>query len=70
MNRDDFGHIAGYQQLKKLRIVLAILRGCVVLSTLRQEAETTVSHDQTKRVTYLTELFFYSHREMFRDWLD
>ncbi|MGR8978964.1 MAG: zeta toxin family protein [Gammaproteobacteria bacterium] len=70
MNKNNFGHIAGYQQLKKLRTVLAILRGCVVLSTLRKEAEATVSHDQTKRVTYLTELFFYSHREMFHDWLD
>lgn len=70
MPKNDCSHIAGYKQLKKLRTVLAIARGCVVLSALRQEAEATVSHDQTKRVTYLTELFSYIHREMFHDWMD
>jgi len=39
-----------------------------LLSTLQQEAEGTVSHDQTKRVTYLTGLFSRIHREMFQDW--
>ncbi|MGR9086315.1 MAG: zeta toxin family protein, partial [Gammaproteobacteria bacterium] len=61
---------AGYSQLKKLRTVLAIARGCVILSTLRQEAEATVSHDQTKRVTYLTQLFSFIHREIFHDWME
>lgn len=70
MNEHACPRIVGYKQLKKLRTVLAIARGCVVLSTLRQEAESTVSHDQTKRVTYLTELFSYIHREIFHDWMD
>jgi hypothetical protein len=70
MHQSIYSHIAGYKQLKKLRTVLAIARGCVVLSALRQEAEATVSHDQTKRVTYLTELFSTIHREMFHDWMD
>jgi hypothetical protein len=60
--------IAGYRALKKLRTVLAIARGCVLLSVLRQESEVTISHDQTKRVTYLTELFSHIHREMYHDW--
>jgi len=55
-------------QLKKLRTALAISRGTKLLSTLLQEAEGTVSHDQTKRVTYLTTLFTRIHREMFHDW--
>ncbi|MFI3185030.1 MAG: zeta toxin family protein [Methylococcaceae bacterium] len=62
--------ISGYKQLKKLRTVLAIARGSAVLSTLQQEAEATVSQDQAKRVTYLTELFSRIHREMFQDWKD
>lgn len=62
--------ISGYRQLKKLRTVLAIARGCVLLSTLRQETEVTVSHDQTKRVTYLTQLFSHIHREIFHDWME
>jgi hypothetical protein len=60
--------ISGYKQLKKLRTVLAIARGSYLLSTLQQEAEATVSQDQAKRVTYLTELFSRIHREMFYDW--
>ncbi len=60
--------ISGYQQLKKLRIALAIFQGTKLLASLKQEAEVTVSHDQGKRVTYLTELFSRIHREMFRDW--
>ncbi len=54
--------------LKKLRTALAISQGSKLLSTLLQEAEGTVSHDQTKRVTYLTMLFTRIHREMFHDW--
>ncbi|MGR9114193.1 MAG: zeta toxin family protein [Gammaproteobacteria bacterium] len=57
-----------YDQLKKLRTALAISQGTKLLSTLQQEAEATVSHDQTKRVTYLTGLFSRIHREMFHDW--
>lgn len=60
--------ISGYQQLKELRTALAILQGTKLLSTLQQEAEATVSHDQTKRVTYLTGLFSRIHREIFQDW--
>jgi len=60
--------ISGAKQLKKLRNALAIARGRKLLSTLQQEAETTISHDQAKRVTYLTELFSRIHREIFHDW--
>lgn len=55
-------------QLKKLRMALAIARGAGFFATLQQEVETTVSHDQAKRVSYLTELFTRSHRELFYDW--
>ena len=68
MNKSVLPRITGYKQLKKLRTVLAIARGCVLLSALRQENEATISHDQTKRVTYLTELFSHIHREMYQDW--
>ncbi|MGD0959261.1 MAG: zeta toxin family protein [Methylomonas sp.] len=61
-------NIASYKQLKKLRTVLAILQGVNLLPTLIREMESTVSHDQTKRVTYLTALFTRIHREMYRDW--
>lgn len=60
--------IPGYQQLKKLRRALAIAQGSMLLTTLQREAESTVSHDQAKRVTYLTGLFSRIHREMFFDW--
>ncbi len=68
MNKNNIPRIAGYRQLKKLRTALAISQGTKLLSTLQQEAEGTVSHDQTKRVTYLTELFSRIHREIFQDW--
>jgi fido (protein-threonine AMPylation protein) len=68
MNKNNIPRISGYKQLKKLRTALAILQGTKLLSTLQQEAEGTVSHDQTKRVTYLTGLFSRIHREMFQDW--
>ena len=68
MNNNKTIQIAGYEQLKKLRIALAIFQGTKLLATLKQEAEATVSHDQGKRVTYLTELFSRIHREMFHDW--
>ncbi|MEC4750600.1 zeta toxin family protein [Methylomicrobium sp. Wu6] len=68
MTHSVLPRIAGYKQLKKLRTVLATARGCVLLSALRQENEATISHDQTKRVTYLTELFSHIHREMYQDW--
>ncbi len=70
MNDSTALHISGYQQLKQLRTALAILQGTKLLSTLKQEAETTVSHDQSKRVTYLTMLFSRIHRAMFHDWMD
>ncbi len=68
MNNNNKINISGYAQLKKLRTALAILQGTKLLSTLLQEAESTVSHDQTKRFTYLTMLFTRIHREIFHDW--
>ena len=68
MTKNTIPRIEGYKQLKKLRTALAISQGVKLLSTLQQEAEGTVSHDQTKRVTYLTELFSRIHREIFQDW--
>ncbi len=62
VDNDDF------EPLTKLRTALAIYQGTKLLSTLRKESEATVSHDQAKRVTYLTELFSRIHREMFHDW--
>ncbi|WP_347987190.1 zeta toxin family protein [Methylomonas sp. AM2-LC] len=62
--------ISGYKTLKKLRTVLAILQGTRLIATLTQEQQSTVSHDQTKRVTYLTALFTRIHREMYSDWKD
>ncbi|MFM8333371.1 MAG: zeta toxin family protein [Candidatus Methylumidiphilus sp.] len=70
MTEDIPAPIAGAAQLKKLRNALAIARGRKLLSTLQQEAESTISHDQAKRVTYLTELFSRIHREIFHDWKD
>jgi hypothetical protein len=68
MSKNTVPRITGYKQLKKLRTALAISQGVKLLPTLLQEAEGTVSHDQTKRVTYLTELFSRIHREIFQDW--
>ena len=65
---NNIPRITGYKQLKKLRTALAIAQGTTLLSTLQKEAEGTISHDQTKRVTYLTELFSRIHREIFQDW--
>ena len=67
-NNNKHPRISGYQQLKKLRIALAIAQGIKLLSTLQHEAEDTVSQDQAKRVTYLTKLFSRIHRNMFHDW--
>jgi len=60
--------ISGYRQLQRLRTALAIARASAILGALQREAESTVSHDQAKRVTYLTELFLRIHRELFHDW--
>lgn len=68
MSQNPAANIPAYRQLKKLRTALAIAQATRLLSTLLQELETTVSHDQTKRVTYLTSLFTRIHREMFSDW--
>ncbi|HIG92532.1 MAG TPA: toxin [Methylococcaceae bacterium] len=56
------------KQLKKLRRALGIFQGTQLLATLQHETEGTVSHDQAKRVTYLTELFYRIHREIHHDW--
>ena len=68
MNQNPHRSIPGYRQLKRLRTALAIAQGSRLLSRLLQELEATVSHDQTKRVTYMTGLFSRIHREMFSDW--
>jgi fido (protein-threonine AMPylation protein) len=68
MTSENIRQHSDFKQLKKLRIALAISRGTELLSTLRKESEATVSHDQSKRVTYLTELFSRIHREIFHDW--
>jgi hypothetical protein len=70
MPTDDYRSIPSYQQLKKLRTALAIARGCALVSTLQREIESTVSHDQAKRVTYLTELYSRIHRDLYYDWKD
>ena len=67
MNNDS-PQFTDIEHLTKLRTALAISQGIKLLATLRKESEATVSHDQAKRVTYLTELFSRSHREMFHDW--
>ncbi len=68
MNQNPHRGIPAYRQLKRLRTALAIAQGSRLLSRLLQELEATVSHDQTKRVTYMTGLFSRIHREMFSDW--
>ena len=68
MTHNPHRSIFAYRQLKRLRTALAIAQGSRLLYRLLQELEATVSHDQTKRVTYLTELFTRIHREMFGDW--
>ena len=60
--------IVGGSQLKKLRNALAVIHCRRLLATFQKEAEGTISHDQAKRVTYLTELFSRIHREIFEDW--
>jgi len=68
INQNPHRSMPAYRQLKRLRTALAIAQGSRLLSKLLQELEATVSHDQTKRVTYLTELFSRIHREIFADW--
>lgn len=61
-------YIVGGDQLKRLRNALAVIHCRHLLSTFQKEAEATISHDQAKRVTYLTELFSRIHREIFEEW--
>lgn len=68
MNNNNPSSTTDFDHLSKLRTALAISQGIKLLSTLRKESEATVSHDQAKRVTYLTELFSRIHREIFHDW--
>jgi fido (protein-threonine AMPylation protein) len=68
MNQITTPRLSGYLQLKKLRNALAIIHCRKLVSTFQKEAEGTISHDQAKRVTYLTELFSRIHREIFHDW--
>ena len=68
MLEETTSKISGYGQLKKLRTALAISQGRKLISTLQYEARRTISHDQTKRVTYLTSLFSLIHRELFHHW--
>ncbi len=57
-----------FSQLKKLRTALAVCQGTRLLLVLQQEAESTITHDQSKRVTFLTGLFSRIHRELFHHW--
>lgn len=57
-----------FKQLKKLRTALAVSQGTEFITTLRKEAEATVSQDQSKRVIYLTNLFIRIHREVYIHW--
>ncbi|MEE9338987.1 MAG: zeta toxin family protein [Methylococcaceae bacterium] len=68
MSNQEISDFSEFEHLTKLRTALAISQGTKLFSTLRQESEDTVSHDQSKRVTYLTELFSRIHREIFHDW--
>lgn len=68
MSQIDTFEVSGFTQLKKLRNALAIVQCRKLVSTFQKEAEATISHDQAKRVTYLTELFSRIHREIFHDW--
>lgn len=69
MNHDaNSSPVPGNEQLRQLRTALAICQGIKLLPTLQHETEATISHDQTKRVTYLTGLFSRIHREMFHHW--
>lgn len=68
MQQNPYRAVPAYRQLKRFRTALAIAQGSRLLSKLLQELEATVSHDQTKRVTYLTGLYTRIHREMFSDW--
>ena len=68
MNNTQKVEQKNFEHLTKLRTALAISQGIKLLSTLRKESEITVSHDQAKRVTYLTELFSRIHRDIFHDW--
>lgn len=54
--------------LKKLRNALAIIHCKNLISVFQKEAEVTISHDQAKRVTYLTEWFSRIHRDIFQNW--
>ncbi len=53
---------------ESLRTALAVNRGMELLSHITRDAETTVEHDETKRVSYLTDLFIRIHTDMFQDW--
>lgn len=66
----SISNLESYSQLKRLRTSLAISRGIKLMTVLQQEAATTISHDQSKRITYLTKLFTRIHREIFHDWND
>lgn len=57
-----------FSQLKRLRTALAVCQGTRLLLILQHEAESTITHDQSKRVTFLTELFSRIHRELFQHW--
>lgn len=57
-----------FDQSKRLRTTLAVVQGLKLLPRLQLEAEATVSHDQTKRITYLATLYSRIHLEMFHHW--
>lgn len=55
-------------KLGRLRNALALNRSIETLASIVREAETTVEHDETKRVSYMTNLLIRSHKENFSDW--
>lgn len=68
MKDDAVRPAAVYKQLKKLRTALAVCQGARLMLVLQHEAESTITHDQSKRVTFLTGLFSRIHRELFHHW--
>ncbi|MDT8405775.1 MAG: zeta toxin family protein [Methylococcales bacterium] len=57
-----------YPRIQHLRTTLAIVRAMQLLPVLQQEAAATISHDQTKRITYLNLLYNRIHGALFHDW--
>lgn len=57
---------APYNNPLRLINTIAAIRGMELMDKIVTEAKNTVEHDESKRVTYFTELFFRIHRDLFR----